>query len=158
MFECFSTDCGYDGFNYHSELITDPYGLVFEYDCYGYNHGKLSGGTGNVTTAHDGIAIIRVNSVGHDSVGPVLADVNGCDSLNIDCTMYDSLLGDQYNTKSAYYFDAQGAQRQGGAWLINSGGGGNGTWTVNTDGNIPVYVNNLKGNNIPDALELNYLD
>ena len=102
------------------------------------------------------MSVIRVNCVGYDCFGPVLADVNGCYSLNYDCTMYDSTRA-AGNTKAAFYFDEAIAVRQGKAVLINCGGGGIDTFTINSDGNVEIDVKNLKGNNIPDTLILNQI-
>ncbi|MDF2724269.1 MAG: hypothetical protein K0Q59_3944 [Paenibacillus sp.] len=142
VFDSVAFDCGYDGFNYHGTSVPDPSEFVFEYYCYSYNHGHVVKGTGNATSAHNGMSVIRIGAVGHDTVGPVLADVNGCDSLNIDCTMYNSLRSPG-RTKAAFYFDEAAAVKKGKAWLINCRGGGTDTFTVNTDGKTQVEVRNL---------------
>jgi hypothetical protein len=156
MFECEAFSNGTDGFNYHGTfpMVTNPSEFIFEYDCYGYDNGRVTNGTSNCTTAHEGMTTLRVMSVGHNTRGPVLADVNGCYTVAIDCIMYDSTrsAGD---TKAAFYFDEAAAVKSGKAYLINCGGGGVDTFTVNSDGNVDIYVKNLKGNSIPSGLVLN---
>ena len=153
LFNSFTSENGADGFNYHG----GTHMLVFEYDCYSYGNGLVDSNRGNCTTAHNGINIIRVNSIGHDTAGPVLADVNGCYSIVIDSTMYDSLRANEGATKTAFYFDKTGAPTGaiGKAVLINCGGGGKDTYSINSDGLIDISVKNFKGNNIPDGLVLN---
>lgn len=155
--ECFSFNVqsmfnGYDGFNYHG----DGSELVIELNCYAAFNGDVHGGTGNATSAHDGMSVFRAGVVGHDCWGPVLADVNGCYSVNYDCTMYNSLRSPK-ETKAAFYFDDSGAVSPGKTYLIDCGGGGNDTFSINSDG-AEVNVRNFKGDNIPEALELNIID
>ncbi|OCS82284.1 hypothetical protein [Caryophanon tenue] len=155
-FGCTATKAGYDGFNLHGRGGANPYEFGFEYDCHSYGNGTLKSGTNNAFTAHDGASILRVNSVGYDCYGPVCADVNGCDVLMYDCTMYDSTRP-AANTKAAFYFDAASAQREGKAVLINCAGGGVDTYSINSDGNIPIFVKNFKGNNMNETLKLEIL-
>lgn len=152
-FNCQAYGNGADGFNYHGVNGTSPYEFVFEYYDYSHHNGHLVAGTGNATTAHDGITILRVVSVGHDTNGPVLADVNGCYSLNYNCTMYNSLR-ESTRTKAGYYFDKTNAQRSDAkVYLIDCAGGGVDTMTVNTDGLVDLYIDNLQGNNVPADLK-----
>src|SRR5699024_6169512 len=143
----------YDGFNYHGDGGTNPYEFVFEYDCHAYDNGLSQTHSCNATTAHDGMSIVRVGSVGYNCHGPVLADVNGCNSLNYDCIMYDSTLSNGGPRKTGYWFDEESTDRKGKIVLINSGGGGKDTYTIRHDG-IDVFVKNLKGNNIPKEVVL----
>lgn len=41
----------------------------------------------NLYTAHEGMNVLRLNCNGMNARGPALADVNGCRSVNIDCTI-----------------------------------------------------------------------
>ena len=143
---------GSDGFNYHGTNGESPYEFVFEYYNYAYENGHNVGGTGNATAAHDGMTVLRVGSIGHDCNGPILADVNGCYSLNYNCTMFDSVRPNG-RTRAGFYFDDVGKQRTDSKYyLINCGGGGIDTMTVNTDGRANLVIQNLKGNNIPNDL------
>ena len=145
-----------DGFNYH-DTSGNAKGFVFEFDCYASFNGNTGGSTFNATTAHDGMAVLRVGSIGHDCRGPILADVNGCYSINVDCNMYDSTRSSG-STRAGFWFDNAGTSgRIGKAYLINCSGGGVGTYTVNTDRLVEVYTKNLKGNNIPEAVLLNQI-
>lgn len=144
LFNCLAYDNGSDGFNYHGTVEN----FVFEYNCYAHSNGKVIQTTGNATTAHDGMTIVRVGSIGHDCFGPVLADVNGCKSLNIDCHMSDSLITDG-PTKTAFWFDNAGSSgRVGEFYLVNCSGGGIDTHSINSDG-AEVFIKNFKGNDIP---------
>lgn len=146
-------DAGSDGFNYHALSLTDAGNeFGFEYNCEAFNCGKEGDSTSNATTAHEGMTMLRVGSVGYNTYGPVLADVNGCYSVCIDCTMFDSLRP-TYRTRAGFYFDESGEPaRHGKAYLINCSGGGKDTWTVNTDGLVEVYIQKLQGDNIPTDL------
>lgn len=154
LFNCATHSNGKDGFNYHG----DGSEFVFEYNCESFNNGTLEGnGTYNATTAHDGMTILRIGSVGYDCYGPLLADVNGCLSLNFDCQMSDSLKN-AGPTKAAYWFDKTGSSPGvGKAYLINCGGGGIDTWSINTDGQADVYIQKFEGNQFPEDLKLNFL-
>ena len=151
-FNCQAFGNGSDGFNYHGTNGESPYEFVFEYYDYAHENGHKVGGTGNATTAHDGMTILRVGSIGHDCNGPILADVNGCYSLNYNCTMFDSVRPNG-RTRAGFYFDDVGKQRTDSKYyLINCGGGGIETMTVNTDGRADLVIQNLEGNNIPSDL------
>lgn len=149
LFDCISHKNKSDGFNYHCfGIYPENNEFVFEYHCKGYNNGDATTGTSNATTAHDGLNVLRIGSVGRDSYGPILADVNGCYSVNIDCDMSDSLkaAGD---TKSGYYFDNASAVKQGKAVLINCKGGGTNTYSINSDKTIPILLRRFTGRNVP---------
>ena len=151
LFNSYASHVGYDGFNYHGS--GDEF--VFEYNCYSHDNGWIIGYSGNATTAHDGMTILRVGCVGHDTQGPVLADVNGCYSLNYDCTMYNSLR-EYASNKAAFYFDDVNATVPGKAYLFDCGGGGEDTFSINSDG-ADITVRNFKGNQIPSSLPLTVL-
>lgn len=156
LFDCTASQCNKDGFNYHGMGGVTPYESVFEYNCHAYDTGRDMSGINNATTCHDGMTVLRVNCVGYNTSGPVLADVNGCFSYNLDCCMYDSTR-DAGSTKSAFYFDNLQASKNGKAYLINCQGGGIDTFGISSDGLIDVYVKNFAGNKISNTI-LNYLD
>lgn len=131
IFNSLSRDNGYDGFNYHGS--GDEF--AFEYYCESMGNGEFAGGTGNATTAHDGMTIMRVSPIGSNSRGPLLADVNGCKSLVIDGKMFDSTLNSlSVRQSAAFYFDDALADTPGKAWLINCEGGGKNTFSLSSDG------------------------
>ena len=71
----------------------------------------------NLSTAHEGINVLRVNFSGHDSYGPQIADVNGCRSVNIDCAISNSY---QYKGSAGnYQFTQTSATRKANITLIN---------------------------------------
>lgn len=152
-FNCTAAYNRRDGFNYHGNNVANPYEFVFEYNCYGYENGWGLEGNNNATTAHDGLTIVRVGSVGYDCDGPILADVSGCTVVCIDCDMHDSLRGTSI-TKAAYYFSSSGGFNLGDVYLINCGGGGVDTYSVAGDNTQKIYVKNFKGNNIHPNISL----
>jgi hypothetical protein len=158
-FESVAYETYLDGFNYHATtpMSLTPYEFAFNYDCDGWSNGDGTKGTCNAFTAHEGMTAVIVNSIGRDTHGPVLANVNGCYSIIIDNTMYNSLLSGGA-TKAAFYFDDVNAVKQGKAYLINCEGGGNGSLSINSDGITQIYIKNFKGTNIPDGLAYTILD
>ena len=81
-----------DGLNYHSFITTGTRGeymTVYEHNCTAQDNAwegwddqqSLSTST-NASTAHDGMHILRTNTVGGSCNGAVIADVNGVHSLN----------------------------------------------------------------------------
>lgn len=157
-FNSLAYNIDYDGFNYHAPSKEDgKEEFVFEYFCEAFNCGHEGDSTMNATTAHEGMTLLRVGSIGYDTYGPVLADVNGCYSVCIDCTMYDSLRS-TYKTRAGFYFDEAGAIKDGKAYLINCGGGGVETWTFNTDGEVDLFLQNIKGNNIPNDIDFTIIE
>lgn len=126
-----------DGFNYHYAdipLEERRNCFVFEYDCFGYNTGNQPDGTGNnFTTAHEGISTLRVGNFGERSQGIACADVNGCDSVLVDCNMMDSKLPASNNRSASYQFTTDIAtDKTARAVLINCGGVSP-NWSIITD-------------------------
>lgn len=128
MFNVIAAYSALDGFNYHYastpvESLRDC--LVLEYGCKAYQCGVYGTETiiNNATTCHEGINVLRIGCIGKNTTGPVLADVNGCYSILIDCDMGESLLtsGD---TNASYFFDSDSnpAGLTGKAILINCKG------------------------------------
>lgn len=154
-FESVATENYLDGFNYHANAVlatNDEF--AFEYKCKSYDNGDPAISNSNATTAHDGYTILRLACVGHSTHGPILADVNGCFSVNFDCLMYNSLRS-AGAAKVAYYFDAAGAVKEGKAYLINCAGGGVDTLSITGDANLPIYVRNFKGRDIYSSSVIN---
>lgn len=155
LFNCKSAHGNYDGFNYHYPGVDIAFVrscLVVEYDCVSYMHGLLLTATSsNATTCHEGISILRINSIGFETHGPVLADVNGCYSILIDCKMRDSLLLNGSRSYAAFYFNST-ARSGGKALLINCEASGTGHG-ISGDDLTPITVQGFKGKNInPEVL------
>lgn len=107
--DCVAAYGNKDCFNYHTQSKDS---IVMEVNCIGYGAGMNKTSTGNqtqhsnnATTAHDGMTIYRFGSVGFNCEGPVLADVNGCKSINIDCVMGISTTIKGYNSNYHYQSD-----------------------------------------------------
>lgn len=111
MLDCISGYAGKDGFNYHATGLSALNGAIaLEVNCKGYYAGlyKYEGGnattnSNNASTAHDGMTVIRLGCNHYECEGPVIADVNGCYSINYDTNsngVLDSTTGD----KAAWLF------------------------------------------------------
>lgn len=129
-----ATDNSVDGFNYHGSHNN----FVFEYNSTGFDNGTPSENSANVTTAHDGLTILRVGSIGYRCYGPLLADVNGCYSVNIDCRMYETL-----NSANSFWFSDSGGTKLTEAYLINCEGGSGDTVAIGSNISNPVNVYNM---------------
>lgn len=162
-FNCVASYNGSDGFNYKAGYIAAPYEFAFEYNCMAYGNGALAldgAGKNNASTAHEGMTIVRAHTVGYDCDGPIIADVNGCDSYLINCNAYDSAIvgaSAVTPTKAAFWFDKTLGLKDGSAYLLNCGGGGIDTFSINSDGLIPISLHNFAGNNIPATNPISYL-
>ena len=158
-FNCRVFNIPRDGFNYHNTISSG--GTVFEYNCYAENVGLDSNQTGNnnISTGHEGVHILRVGTKGRSSQGPMIADVNGCYSANIDVSVYDTgLTNMSTRLNSAFYFDDTSAVKPGKSWLVNCSGGGLTEFAINGDNSFraenKIYVDNFIGYNIPEDVHL----
>ena len=154
IFDCISYGNGKDGFNYHERSIhPDVNSLVFEFNSSGYNNGNENEFSSNSSTAHDGINIVRVNTQGYNSYGPVIADVNGCYSILFDCNAGESLLPEGHINNLSYSFNNRLAEKVGKAVLVNCSGGSHAAKTINADG-IDIYVSNIKAPLTDEEIEM----
>lgn len=150
LFNCKGGYTRRDVYNYHyyDLAVTDKRQyLVFEYECMGHRAGRYSNadnsGNNNVSTAHDGICISRVGSYGHNTDGPVCADVGDCYSVLYDCRYRDSDVADvelQYDATSCYQFNNAVTNGLGKVYMENCSGGGRAKWDIYTPsiGNIKI--------------------
>jgi len=161
LFNCTSWGNSDDGFNYHGVLGDSVREIVFEYDCYAYDNGFDGKTSSNASSAHDEIAVLRVNTVGHDCYGPLSADVNACHTVNIDCKMHDSKrTGSSTSSgKTAFFADSAASTLTAQMYLINCEGGGIDTKTVavGTGSRADFYAKKLVGNSVPSDLVINIL-
>lgn len=131
-----------DGFNYHYTGLTKPLtqnALVFEYDCLAYNNGlRDTNVNNNGSTSHEGISIVRVNTISFNNKGPQIVDVGGCYSVLFDCKVKNSL--------DVTYSDGFLFLEDGKAVIINSQSNGNVTYDLNYDiVNMEIEVQAFKG-------------
>src|SRR5699024_2261241 len=78
LFNCKGFDIIRDIFNYHNSKNVNDVCTVFEYNCFGHNAGRnRENRNDNISSAHDAIHIVRINTTGSKSSGPLIADVNG---------------------------------------------------------------------------------
>lgn len=158
IFDSYSEGVGYDAFNFHANAISaNPTEKVFLYNCYAHNTGSLANNNGNAFTAHDGMKVVGVNLIGHDTRGPVLADVNGCESVYFDSIMYNSLALEGA-TKSAFYADESQALKKGSFTLISCSGGGKDTYSVNNDGKISTYLMDFNADTMPETFNYTMIE
>lgn len=76
-----------DGFNYHSEteLPRTRETLAIEINCRAFENGSPNtspDSNDNASTGHDNCRILRYGTVGYATHGPVITDVNDCQSYN----------------------------------------------------------------------------
>jgi hypothetical protein len=94
-----------DGFNYHADLYVEQCYFI-EADCSAARNGidqeidPLENNR-NASTAHDTVTGVRINTVGHDTHGPIIADVDGAKTWNIGVTAHNSQ-GDATDQKCNY--------------------------------------------------------
>src|SRR5699024_10494304 len=106
LLNCRAFNIRRDGFNYHNTQQVNGGGTIFDDNCHAENTGgDQDTGNNNISSAHEGIHIIRVNTTGKRSNGPLIADVNGCYSLNIDCFVSDTGMESLSRQNSGFYFD-----------------------------------------------------
>ena len=146
--DCVLAYSGRDGHNAHFTGIPSADRracLVFSAGDVSYNHGLYEEvvNSNNAFTSHEGASVFRVNCVGKNTRGPVLADVNGCYSVTVCCDMQDSQAG-AGNAQSAYYFDDVSATDPGVAVLIGCTSSGAGH-DLSGSSSFPVYADAVPG-------------
>ncbi|BDH62106.1 hypothetical protein MTP04_22360 [Lysinibacillus sp. PLM2] len=160
LFNCKAIDIARDGFNYHATLGGNCF--IFEYNCLAENCGvNDTNSINNCTTAHEGMSILRVGSVGRKSKGPVLADIQGCYSICVDCNMNESLIDDDTaDNKTAFRFEDL-ETNDGKVVLINCSGGDSRTKGISCDDisktSGRITIENFVGKNIPSDIVFNII-
>ena len=134
LFNCIAKNCRRDGFNYHWSNATNAEEcLVVEIDCSAINCGiNDTTDNNNLTSCHNGAKCLRVNFYGRNSKGPMVADVNGCNSLLFGCDIAKTTIAYSYlfelaNIGSAMLVDCKADNKKANA----------------TDGIL--YVDNFEG-------------
>lgn len=103
MFNCKAAYGWRDAFNFHYAKVPD----ANRRDCLAIGYGNEGYSTGGLdesnqgSTCHDGANVLRINGNYHNSNGSVVADVNGCYSILIDCNAKNSYSANPI----AYVFD-----------------------------------------------------
>lgn len=138
-----------DGLNYHGNKST----FIFEFECYGADNGTPAEASANATTAHGGMTILRIGTIGERCYGHVLADVGGCYSYNIGCGMYDALNAGSFN----YMFSDTGAEVPGTSYLIDCDADGEDNVSIGGLPENPIYVRNFRGESKSSRIELEYI-
>ena len=105
----------YSPFNFTNTQKTNA--VIIELNCKYNDAGIYAEATNvnNLSTAHSGINILRINCVGYNSKGPAITDVNGCRTINILLNIFD-----RNNTSfNGFYSDNLSAHRNGFLTLID---------------------------------------
>jgi hypothetical protein len=140
LFDCVSSYSTRDCFNYHYMNVPSLNRrdcLVIEYNCNGKDAGVTSTDVNNnISTAHEGISIIRFTTTGVNASIP-LADVDDCYSICVDCDMS----GARY-TSGTYYF-GYGTNGQGKAIVINCKSDGD---AIGLKADVNTYIYKFTGN------------
>jgi hypothetical protein len=156
--------CLDDAISYHANDAPSSGSYALEIDCIGYECGVGDGTprNSNVSTAHDGMTVMRINTVGWRVNGPAIADANGCLSYCIGCQVSEP---ETESVDISYYnFYGTGGTQDAQAWLVQCGCVPNGenssinlgdasdvTNVFNFSGNLGV-----RGNGTAQAYELEY--
>lgn len=156
--------CGYtkpDCYNYHATNLTEKQikkTAYVEVNCQAEEAGYYSEAFGissyinNLSTAHEGVNILRVNFTGRHGMGPMIADVNGCRSVCIDCHVfnqkYDFTAG---SNMGCFTFNESGAVHSGKATCVNCFG-------YDSRNNVPVLNSTvtqteIRGGNLLDSAD-----
>ncbi len=126
MINCIGGYAFRDIFNYSGSYLSTTKketSIICEINCKvkeGGFYGNNSLGNNNLSTAHDGLNIVRLNTNGYNSEGPLVADVNGCRSIVIGCKMNNykkELLG-----RNCYVFNNVSADNEGLVTFVKSTG------------------------------------
>lgn len=153
-----SADC----YNYHATYLSEKQILntVFvEVNCQAEEAGYYSytfNGTRynmNLTTCHEGVNVLRVNTTGRHGDGPMVADVNGCRSICIDCHVFNNKYNFSGTNVGCYTFNEANAVHSGKATLINCFGQDARITDSNGFYNLYSSVTNteVKGGNLLDS-------
>lgn len=89
-----------DIFNYHAAHRSNPNNVVcVEVNCIGEYAGwyKRNGYSENISTAHDGVNILRCNTLGMQNKGNLIMDIDGCYTAMYDCTVYNDAFDGNVN-------------------------------------------------------------
>lgn len=143
-----------DGFSYHDAADQIPSTMVaYESGCYGYGCGQedysidpANTGSDNCSTAHEGMTILRSNCNYIDSKDGVVADVNGCTSLNYGVNSGESRSASP-EARASFVFNDVNAVNPSRVYLIGCSGGGEGYNSISTGGdmNVDVRVSDWRG-------------
>lgn len=129
MINCVGGYAYQDIFNYTGAYLSTTQknkSIVCEVNCKlkeGGFYNNNTSGNNNLTSAHHGINTLRLNTIGYNSEGPLIADVNGCRSILIGCNVYNykaNLLG-----KNCYNFNNVSADKEGLVTFVRCDGSDN---------------------------------
>ena len=106
-----------DAFNSHMNGLVDTSAqrdkLCVMVNCAATEAGWYDAATANIDnlyTAHEGMSILRCNCNGSNARGPMIADVNGCRSINLDCQLINAGYSSSSITAALSFNDVQAVQ------------------------------------------------
>ena len=117
-----------DGYNYHASYMSETQRsntVYAEVNCKAEECGYYTEQFGiasyinNLSTAHEGVNILRLNTTGRNCLGPLIADVNGCRSVCIDCNVINEKYDFNGSNIGCYTFNEGQSDKAGKATLIN---------------------------------------
>lgn len=128
MIDCVAGYSLEDGYNYHAFNLSHENrvsAMHVEVNCRAAECGfyrlnfKVGEVNNNLSSAHEGVNVLRVNFSGRSSYGPLIADVNGCHSVCIDCTVYTDYEYAEGSHDDFQFSASSNPTRRGKAVLIN---------------------------------------
>lgn len=149
MVRCEVSDAGEDGFSY-TNLSTAFTQHVLEIDCVAKRCGRVAGGdfNNNCSTSHRDCNLIRINGSYDTAQGPVVADVQGSQTLNVNVTALNanSSNGPSHISSSSFsagtYGDNDEVTRM---WLIECSASGSGFDRGMSVGGVLISDANFSG-------------
>ena len=152
MKNCTTAENYADGFNYHfpnmaSEISST---IVYENGCKASRNGlTYDRNICNASTIHEGANIIRVNGVYQTSKGPIIADINSCNTYMNHCLINQTL-----NKKAIEFEDETGAEGTGRAYLVDCQCLQTQSLSIEGTDDFNVQLKNFKGNYENDSLNI----
>lgn len=131
MQDCYGAHCFFDIFNYSSFISTGTqaqWATVYEDNCFGHDAGyswrqnPTASNSNNLSTAHRGFHVWRVNPSGYNIPNSFLADVNGVYCINFNVTPSQSTAGTLFQNN--YWYQRLSGEGSAGAKMIVIGGNG----------------------------------
>lgn len=160
--QVFNSYAGYnfaDGFNTHYASVTsnirDYWSSYFQ--CESYWNGADSGlSNNNAFTSHEGANVILIDSIGHDTYGPIIAHAGGCNVFVEGCQAYNSHhLDPDARANAGYWSDNNSANLASSTMYIYNSSADNSAWDLSSDGTVPIILRNFNGTRIPDETYAN---
>lgn len=98
-----------DNFNHHAYYLNNDHktdAITVEVNCFGEFAGiyNANGYSDNISTAHDSMNILRCCTNGYEADGSLIADIDGCHSVCIECNVINRHFTSIGSAKGVFYF------------------------------------------------------